>query len=58
MEDLLILKSVHGSHLYKTNTPTSDKDFYGIYLPSIEAMLLNHGKHFHDESIYQLTIYF
>ena len=51
MEDLLILKSVHGSHLYKTNTPTSDKDFYGIYLPSIEAMLLNHGKHFHDESI-------
>lgn len=31
---------VFGSHLYGTATPSSDKDFKGVYLPSLNDMLL------------------
>lgn len=31
---------VFGSHLYGTSSPSSDKDFKGVYLPSLNDMLL------------------
>ena len=36
-----IMKSVFGSHLYKLNTPDSDTDYKGIYLPTLNDLLLN-----------------
>jgi hypothetical protein len=38
MNDLLT--TVYGSHLYGTNTPTSDLDFKVIYLPNFKDVLL------------------
>lgn len=44
-EDMEVLvKAVAGSHLFGTNTPTSDKDFKGVYLPSKEEILLGTAK--------------
>jgi len=37
----LIVKMIHGSHLYGTQTENSDKDFCGVYMPSKEEILLN-----------------
>lgn len=37
----IILRAVHGSVLYGTNTPESDSDYKGIYLPSKEECFLN-----------------
>jgi predicted nucleotidyltransferase len=37
----LILKMIHGSHLYGTNSELSDKDYKGIYLPNINDCILN-----------------
>jgi predicted nucleotidyltransferase len=34
-----ILEIITGSFLYGTNTETSDKDYYGIFMPSIEYVL-------------------
>ena len=36
----LIVKMVFGSHLYGTNTPLSDKDYKGVFMPSEEDILL------------------
>lgn len=36
----VILLCLHGSHLYGTNTPNSDKDYKGIYLASLEEIIL------------------
>ena len=36
----VLVKAVAGSHLFGTNTATSDTDFKGIYLPSKEDILL------------------
>lgn len=36
----IIVKSIAGSHLFGTNTPLSDKDFKGVYLPDAEDILL------------------
>jgi hypothetical protein len=36
----VILKAMAGSHLFGTNTETSDKDYKGIYLPSAKEILL------------------
>lgn len=36
----LICEIKFGSHLYGTATPTSDEDFKGIFLPSVEDILL------------------
>lgn len=30
-----------GSHLYGLNTPTSDVDYKGIFMPTLEELLLN-----------------
>lgn len=38
-----IVKMRHGSHLYGTNTATSDEDFKGVHLPSARGILL--GRH-------------
>ena len=35
-----IVKLMFGSHLYGTNTPDSDQDFKGVFLPSKEQILL------------------
>jgi len=35
-----IVKMVFGSHLYGLDTPESDKDFKGVYLPDINDILL------------------
>lgn len=35
-----LVKVVHGSHLYGTNTPASDMDFKGVHLPSGNAIIL------------------
>jgi hypothetical protein len=37
----IILQMKHGSHLYGTNTPLSDLDIKGIFLPTIEQIFLN-----------------
>lgn len=35
----LLFKTVFGSNLYGTNTPTSDKDYKAVFLPSLEQLL-------------------
>lgn len=35
-----LVNMVFGSHLYGTNSPTSDRDFKGVYLPTLNQMLL------------------
>jgi len=36
----VIVKAIAGSHLFGTNTETSDRDYKGVYLPSKEQILL------------------
>lgn len=36
----LLAKFVHGSHLYQLNTPNSDLDFKGVYMPDLKSMYL------------------
>lgn len=40
----MLAKFVHGSYLYKLNTPESDQDFKGIYMPSLKDMMLGKVK--------------
>lgn len=41
-----IVKMVFGSHMYGLNTPNSDMDYKGIYLPELDDLLLGtHAKH-------------
>lgn len=35
------MKCLFGSHLYKLDTPASDKDYKGIYMPSLDSLLMN-----------------
>lgn len=35
-----IIKMQFGSHLYGTNTPASDKDYKGVYIPNMRDVLL------------------
>jgi len=44
MQGKLLAKFVHGSHLYKLNTPESDLDFKGIYMPDLKSMMLGKVK--------------
>lgn len=41
----LIIKSIFGSHLYGTDTPDSDTDYKGIFLPTSEECFLNKIPH-------------
>lgn len=45
-----IVEMVFGSHLYGLNTPTSDKDYKGIYLPHPREILLGTAKKSIDTS--------
>lgn len=47
----ILVKAVAGSHLFGTNTETSDKDFKGIFLPEADDILL--GKF--DQTIHNHT---
>ena len=38
------MKTVFGSHLYGLNTPNSDTDYKGIYLPTLNELLLHNYK--------------
>jgi predicted nucleotidyltransferase len=40
----ILVKAIAGSHLFGTNTPASDTDFKGVYLPSKEELLLGTAK--------------
>lgn len=40
----IIVKTVAGSHLFGTNTASSDRDFKGVFLPSRDQILLGEGK--------------
>lgn len=40
----LLAKFVHGSHLYKLNTPESDMDYKGVYMPSVQDMFMGNVK--------------
>jgi hypothetical protein len=45
MKEANIVYMLFGSHLYSLNTPTSDKDYKGIYLPEMDNILLgNYSK--------------
>jgi len=35
-----LVKTVYGSHLYGLNTPNSDKDFEGVFLPDLDEVLM------------------
>ena len=41
---LKIMKTIFGSHLYGLDTPESDTDYKGIYLPTLDELLLNSYK--------------
>ena len=40
----IIVKAIAGSHLFGTQTESSDKDFKGVFLPSKDDILLGEGK--------------
>lgn len=40
MDEKIIVKMIFGSHLYGTDTPDSDKDFKGVFLPTKEQVFL------------------
>lgn len=40
----IIVKAVAGSHLFGLNTPTSDKDYKGVYMPDTDDILLGKVK--------------
>jgi hypothetical protein len=44
MNKKTILRIKHGSHLYGTNTPTSDLDYKEVYVPSGRDILLQRAK--------------
>lgn len=47
----LICKMVFGSYLYGLNTPNSDKDYKGIYLPERDNLLLgNYARHYSEST--------
>ena len=41
----ILVRCVAGSHLFGTNTPKSDKDFKGVYLPTLRDCVTGEVKH-------------
>jgi len=39
-----LVRVMHGSHLYGTNTPTSDTDYKAVHIPSSRAILLQRAE--------------
>jgi len=46
-----LVRVKHGSHLYGTNTPTSDQDFKGVHLPSGDAIVLQRAENVINEGV-------
>ena len=46
-----IVRVQHGSHLYGTNTPTSDLDYKGVHIPSREAIILQRAENVVDRKV-------
>jgi hypothetical protein len=46
-----LIKIKHGSHLYGTNTETSDTDYKGVHIPSGEAIILGRPEEVIDRGI-------
>jgi hypothetical protein len=46
-----IVRVQHGSHLYGTNTPSSDLDFKGVHIPSGEAIILQRAENVLDRKV-------
>ena len=40
MKETILVHMIFGSHLYGTNTPESDKDYKGVFLPNIKDLVL------------------
>lgn len=47
----VLVKTIAGSHLFGTNTPESDKDYKGVFLPSADEILLGN----YEDSFTQTT---
>ena len=45
-----LVKMVFGSHLFGTDTPDSDRDYMGVYLPSARDILLQRVQPVRDQS--------
>lgn len=46
-----LVRIAHGSHLYGTSTPSSDRDYKGVHLPSGEAIILQRAEDVLDRGI-------
>lgn len=46
-----IVTTVHGSHLYGTSTPSSDRDYKGVHIPSGRAIILQRPENVIDTSV-------
>jgi len=46
-----LIKAIAGSHLFGTNTPESDHDYKGVYLPDCDSILLGN----YSEAIHHTT---
>jgi len=46
-----LVRIKHGSHLYGTNTSTSDQDFKGVHLPSGDAIILQRAQDVINEGV-------
>ena len=46
----MICKILCGSHLYGLNTPQSDTDYKGVFLPPVKDLILNRASHHIDKS--------
>jgi len=40
----ILVKMVFGSHLYGLNTPESDRDYKGVYVPEVHSLLHSQPK--------------
>lgn len=65
LEDSIIFESIAGSHIYGTNTPSSDFDYRGVCIPPLEILLgLDHFEqkdkwdNINDRVIYSLKKFF
>jgi hypothetical protein len=50
MEHAIVVETLFGSHLYGLDTPTSDKDYKGIILPTADEILLGKSNYHIDKS--------
>jgi hypothetical protein len=47
---MLLFKTIFGSHLYGTDTPSSDRDYKGVFMESLEAIVLKKDRDVITES--------